>query len=125
MAMAAETEEMRSKRRYRRTLFDGIAELHQASRRGYPSEIVGSESGNRVTAGRGVRAGSQPDLRHLHETAGSFACEGRGDDGRGDDGRASGFRAPPSVLAGPNRCSSMMRMVPSTSKISATWRALS
>jgi hypothetical protein len=34
--MAAETEEMRSKRRYRRTLFDGVAELYQASRRGYP-----------------------------------------------------------------------------------------
>lgn len=38
--MAAETEEMRSKRRYRRTLFDGVAELYQASRRGYPPGIV-------------------------------------------------------------------------------------
>jgi len=41
MAMTAETEEMRSKRRHRRTLFDGVAELYQASRRGYPPEIVG------------------------------------------------------------------------------------
>jgi SAM-dependent methyltransferase len=39
--MAAETEEMRSKRRYRRTLFDGVAGLYQVSRRGYPREIVG------------------------------------------------------------------------------------
>jgi ubiquinone/menaquinone biosynthesis C-methylase UbiE len=38
--MAAETEEMRSKPRYQRTLFDGVAELYQASRRGYPPEIV-------------------------------------------------------------------------------------
>jgi ubiquinone/menaquinone biosynthesis C-methylase UbiE len=38
--VAAETGEMRSKRRYQRTLFDGVAELYQASRRGYPPEIV-------------------------------------------------------------------------------------
>ena len=42
-----------------------------------------------------------------------------------DDGLASGLRAAPSVLAGPNRWSTRMRMVPSTSRISTTWRALS
>jgi 2-polyprenyl-3-methyl-5-hydroxy-6-metoxy-1,4-benzoquinol methylase len=41
MVMAAETEQMRGKRRYQRTLFDGVAGRYQASRRGYPPEIVG------------------------------------------------------------------------------------
>jgi ubiquinone/menaquinone biosynthesis C-methylase UbiE len=38
--MAAETEEERSRRRHRRTLFDGVAQLYEASRLGYPSDIV-------------------------------------------------------------------------------------
>jgi ubiquinone/menaquinone biosynthesis C-methylase UbiE len=40
-AMGGETEQMRSERRRRRALFDGVAELYQASRRGYPAEIIG------------------------------------------------------------------------------------
>jgi len=38
--IAAETEQERSRRLHRRTLFDGIAELYEASRLGYPSDIV-------------------------------------------------------------------------------------
>jgi ubiquinone/menaquinone biosynthesis C-methylase UbiE len=38
--MAVESEERRRKRRHQRTLFDGVAELYDASRRGYPKEIV-------------------------------------------------------------------------------------
>jgi ubiquinone/menaquinone biosynthesis C-methylase UbiE len=40
VGMAAETEQERSKRRHQRTLFDGVAELYEASRLGYPSDIV-------------------------------------------------------------------------------------
>jgi|SRR5580700_9477008 ubiquinone/menaquinone biosynthesis C-methylase UbiE len=40
VGMGAETEQERSKRRQRRTLFDGVAQLYEASRPGYPSEIV-------------------------------------------------------------------------------------
>jgi ubiquinone/menaquinone biosynthesis C-methylase UbiE len=36
----AETEEQRSKRRRQRTLFDGVAQLYDATRPGYPAEIV-------------------------------------------------------------------------------------
>jgi SAM-dependent methyltransferase len=36
----AETEQERSNRHYQRTLFDGVAQLYQASRRGYPAHIV-------------------------------------------------------------------------------------
>src|SRR6185437_4918561 len=35
-----ETENERSRRRHKRTLFDGVAELYAASRRGYPSHII-------------------------------------------------------------------------------------
>ncbi len=38
--MAAETGQERSKRRHQRMLFDGVAELYEASRLGYPSDIV-------------------------------------------------------------------------------------
>jgi ubiquinone/menaquinone biosynthesis C-methylase UbiE len=38
--MAAETEEMRARRRHRRALFDGVADRYRASRRGYPPESV-------------------------------------------------------------------------------------
>jgi 2-polyprenyl-3-methyl-5-hydroxy-6-metoxy-1,4-benzoquinol methylase len=40
VAMGQETELDRSKRRYQRTLFDGVAPLYEASRLGYPSDIV-------------------------------------------------------------------------------------
>ena len=39
-AMAAETDEMRARRRRRRALFDGVADRYRASRRGYPPESV-------------------------------------------------------------------------------------
>ena len=35
-----ETEQERGSRRYRRTLFDGVAQLYEASRPGYPAELV-------------------------------------------------------------------------------------
>jgi ubiquinone/menaquinone biosynthesis C-methylase UbiE len=38
--MGAETEQERSKRRHQRTLFNGVAPLYEASRLGYPSDIV-------------------------------------------------------------------------------------
>jgi ubiquinone/menaquinone biosynthesis C-methylase UbiE len=38
--IAAETGQERSKRRHRRTLFDGVAQLYEDSRLGYPSDIV-------------------------------------------------------------------------------------
>ena len=38
--MSVETEEQRVKRRHQRTLFDGVAPLYDATRRGYPAEIV-------------------------------------------------------------------------------------
>jgi ubiquinone/menaquinone biosynthesis C-methylase UbiE len=38
--VAAETETERNRRRHRRTLFDGVAELYDASRRGYPSHVI-------------------------------------------------------------------------------------
>ncbi len=40
VAIQTETERERENRRYRRTLFDGVAELYDTSRRGYPSQIV-------------------------------------------------------------------------------------
>jgi ubiquinone/menaquinone biosynthesis C-methylase UbiE len=38
--MGAETERERSKRRHQRTLFDGVAQLYDACRPGYPNDIV-------------------------------------------------------------------------------------
>jgi ubiquinone/menaquinone biosynthesis C-methylase UbiE len=38
--MAAETGEMRARRRHRRALFDDVADRYRASRRGYPPESV-------------------------------------------------------------------------------------
>jgi ubiquinone/menaquinone biosynthesis C-methylase UbiE len=49
----AETEEQRSKRHQRRTLFDGVADLYAASRPGYPGEII-----EFLTATAGVGQGS-------------------------------------------------------------------
>ncbi len=53
MARAAETEEQRSKRHRQRTLFDAVARLYQATRPGYPAEIVES-----LAATAGVGPGS-------------------------------------------------------------------
>ena len=38
--MATETEQERTKRRHQRTLFDGVAQLYDDSRLGYPTEVV-------------------------------------------------------------------------------------
>lgn len=51
--MGTETEQSRITRRHRRTLFDGAAELYQASRRGYPSHLV-----DHVVTTAGLGAGS-------------------------------------------------------------------
>lgn len=51
--MAAETELERTKRRYQRELFDGVAQLYDDSRLGYPSDIV-----DFALATAGVGAGS-------------------------------------------------------------------
>src|SRR5438034_6268392 len=51
--MAVESEEQRRKRRHQRALFDGAAELYDASRRGYPKEIV-----ELMVATVGLQAGS-------------------------------------------------------------------
>jgi len=40
VAIETETQTERSRRRHRRTLFDGVAELYEATRRGYPGHIV-------------------------------------------------------------------------------------
>jgi ubiquinone/menaquinone biosynthesis C-methylase UbiE len=40
VAVGPETSRERGKRRYQRTLFDGAAQLYDASRLGYPSEVV-------------------------------------------------------------------------------------
>jgi ubiquinone/menaquinone biosynthesis C-methylase UbiE len=40
MATGAETDQERRKRHYQRTLFDGVAPLYEASRLGYPDDIV-------------------------------------------------------------------------------------
>jgi len=40
MEFAAETERERNKRQHQRTLFDGVARLYEASRLGYPIDIV-------------------------------------------------------------------------------------
>ena len=40
VGMGAETKQERSKRRHQRTLFDSVAQLYEASRLGYPSDIV-------------------------------------------------------------------------------------
>jgi ubiquinone/menaquinone biosynthesis C-methylase UbiE len=40
MAMGAETDQDRSKRHHQRALFDGVAGLYEASRLGYPRDIV-------------------------------------------------------------------------------------
>jgi ubiquinone/menaquinone biosynthesis C-methylase UbiE len=40
MEIAAETERERTKRHHQRTLFDSVAQLYEASRPGYPSDIV-------------------------------------------------------------------------------------
>ncbi len=52
VATGEETEEDRSKRRYQRTLFDG-APLYEASRLGYPSDVVEFVV---ATAGLGARS---------------------------------------------------------------------
>lgn len=51
--MAVESEERRRKRRHQRTLFDDAAELYDASRPGYPKEIV-----EFMVATAGLEAGS-------------------------------------------------------------------
>jgi ubiquinone/menaquinone biosynthesis C-methylase UbiE len=53
MATSAESEQRRRKRRYQRTLFDGVAELYEDSRLGYPSDLV-----DFMLATAGVGAGS-------------------------------------------------------------------
>jgi 2-polyprenyl-3-methyl-5-hydroxy-6-metoxy-1,4-benzoquinol methylase len=40
VAIETETEHERSRRRHRRTLFDSVADLYEASRRGYPGHLV-------------------------------------------------------------------------------------
>jgi hypothetical protein len=40
VAVEAETEQERGRRRHQRTLFDGVAQLYEASRRGYPAGLV-------------------------------------------------------------------------------------
>jgi ubiquinone/menaquinone biosynthesis C-methylase UbiE len=40
VVIESETQAERSRRRHRRTLFDGVAELYEATRRGYPGRIV-------------------------------------------------------------------------------------
>ena len=40
VSMGAESEQERSKRRHQRTLFDTVAQLYEASRLGYPGDIV-------------------------------------------------------------------------------------
>ncbi len=40
MTTGGETDEARRKRRYRRTLFDGVAQLYDDSRLGYPIDII-------------------------------------------------------------------------------------
>ena len=42
MGVTAETDEQRRTRERRRVLFDGVAELYDATRQGYPAEIVDS-----------------------------------------------------------------------------------
>ena len=54
MATETETQTERSSRRHRRTLFDGVAELYEATRRGYPDRIV-----DFVVATAGVGPGSR------------------------------------------------------------------
>ncbi|MGH3190253.1 MAG: class I SAM-dependent DNA methyltransferase [Streptosporangiaceae bacterium] len=49
--MGAESGQERSKRRHQRTLFDSVAQLYEASRLGYPSDIVELAV---ATAGRGA-----------------------------------------------------------------------
>ena len=51
--MPVETGQQRSKRQRQRTLFDGVARLYQATRRGYPADIVES-----LAATAGVGQGS-------------------------------------------------------------------
>jgi ubiquinone/menaquinone biosynthesis C-methylase UbiE len=51
--VAFESEEQRRRRRHQRALFDGAAKLYDASRRGYPKEIV-----EFMVARAGLRAGS-------------------------------------------------------------------
>src|SRR5262245_8299133 len=51
--VGAETEQERGKRRYQRALFDGVAGLYQASRPGYPGQLV-----EFVVATAGLDAGS-------------------------------------------------------------------
>jgi ubiquinone/menaquinone biosynthesis C-methylase UbiE len=51
---AAETERERSKRRYQRTLFDGVAGLYEACRPGYPDHMV-----EFVVATAGLDAGAR------------------------------------------------------------------
>jgi ubiquinone/menaquinone biosynthesis C-methylase UbiE len=53
MVTGAETEQGRTKRRHRRMLFDGVAQLYDDSRLGYPRDIV-----DFVIATAGARAGS-------------------------------------------------------------------
>ncbi|HEX8804108.1 MAG TPA: class I SAM-dependent methyltransferase [Acidimicrobiales bacterium] len=50
--MVAESEGARRRRRHLRTLFDGVADLYDASRRGYPPEIV-----DHMVATAGLRPG--------------------------------------------------------------------
>src|SRR5207248_5674970 len=51
--MAEESEQQRRRRRHRRTLFDDAAALYDASRRGYPKDIV-----DFMVATAGLGAGS-------------------------------------------------------------------
>ena len=53
MATVAESEQQRRKRRHQRTLFDGVAQLYQATRPGYPEHII-----DFIAATAGLRAGS-------------------------------------------------------------------
>lgn len=54
VAITEENEQERAKRRHQRTLFDGVAQLYQASRPGYPREMV-----EFLVATAGVGVGSQ------------------------------------------------------------------
>jgi SAM-dependent methyltransferase len=53
VALGAETEQERGRRHYQRTLFDRVAQLYAASRRGYPAELV-----DFVVTTAGLRVGS-------------------------------------------------------------------
>lgn len=93
VAMAVETEKERLERHSRRALFDGVAELYDASRWGYPGEVV-----EFVVATAGLSASSETSSTRSSTGLGP-ACSSASGRSRSLSAASMGWPSPSRVVS--------------------------